>query len=85
MKRALAISIAVFLFCSVVSPAQTKTAPAQGAMKPKPAATAKTPAKASAKSASAVLDLSKQPTLYVVPYAHLDTQWRWEYPQTISE
>ena len=25
------------------------------------------------------------PTLYVVPYAHLDTQWRWEFPQTISE
>ncbi len=30
-------------------------------------------------------DISKQPTLYVVPYAHLDTQWRWEYPQVISE
>jgi alpha-mannosidase len=30
-------------------------------------------------------DISKVPTLYVVPYAHLDTQWRWEFPQTISE
>src|SRR6202044_2413452 len=30
-------------------------------------------------------DISKDPTLYVVPYAHLDTQWRWEMPQTISE
>jgi alpha-mannosidase len=30
-------------------------------------------------------DLTKQSTLYVVPYAHLDTQWRWEFPQTISE
>src|SRR5678815_416972 len=30
-------------------------------------------------------DLTKQPTLYVVGYAHLDTQWNWEYPQTISE
>ena len=30
-------------------------------------------------------DLSKQPTLYVVGYAHLDTEWRWEYPQTIQE
>jgi alpha-mannosidase len=30
-------------------------------------------------------DLAKVPTLYVVPYAHLDTQWRWEFPQTISE
>ncbi|HET9713641.1 MAG TPA: glycoside hydrolase family 38 C-terminal domain-containing protein, partial [Pyrinomonadaceae bacterium] len=26
-----------------------------------------------------------QPTLYVVGYAHLDTEWRWEYPQTIGE
>jgi len=30
-------------------------------------------------------DITKHPTLYVVPYAHLDTQWRWEFPQTISE
>src|SRR3989454_8186768 len=31
------------------------------------------------------IDLSRQPTLYVVGYAHLDTQWRWEYPQVIRE
>ena len=31
------------------------------------------------------IDLTKQPTLYVVGYAHLDTEWRWEYPQTIRE
>ena len=30
-------------------------------------------------------DLTKQPTLYVVGYAHLDTEWRWEYPQVIDE
>src|SRR5881296_4393390 len=30
-------------------------------------------------------DLTKEPTLYLVGYAHLDTQWRWEYPQTIRE
>src|SRR6266436_1405720 len=29
--------------------------------------------------------LSKRPTLYLVGYAHLDTEWRWEYPQTIQE
>jgi len=29
--------------------------------------------------------LSQQPTLYVVGYAHLDTEWRWEYPQVIDE
>ncbi len=34
--------------------------------------------------ANASPDLSK-PTLYVVGYAHLDTEWRWEYPQVISE
>jgi alpha-mannosidase len=27
----------------------------------------------------------QQPTLYVVGYAHLDTEWRWEYPQVIDE
>jgi alpha-mannosidase len=31
------------------------------------------------------LNLSKRPALYVVGYAHLDTEWRWEYPQVISE
>src|SRR5215213_5441335 len=30
-------------------------------------------------------DLAKQPTLYVVAYAHLDTQWRWEYPRVIND
>jgi alpha-mannosidase len=30
-------------------------------------------------------DLTKTPTLYLVGYAHLDTQWRWEYPRTIGE
>src|ERR1700685_4451408 len=29
-------------------------------------------------------DLSK-PTLYEVGYSHLDTQWRWTYPQVIRE
>jgi alpha-mannosidase len=30
-------------------------------------------------------DLEQQPTLYAVGYAHLDTEWRWEYPQVIDE
>jgi alpha-mannosidase len=30
-------------------------------------------------------NLAKDRTLYVVGYAHLDTEWRWEYPQTIAE
>jgi alpha-mannosidase len=31
------------------------------------------------------VDLHTQKTLYVVPYAHLDTQWRWAYPQVVRE
>lgn len=30
-------------------------------------------------------DLTRQPTLYVVAYSHLDTQWRWEYPRVIND
>jgi alpha-mannosidase len=30
-------------------------------------------------------NLAKQPTLYVVGYAHLDTQWQWDYPTTIRD
>jgi|HubBroStandDraft_1064217.scaffolds.fasta_scaffold00684_16 alpha-mannosidase len=30
-------------------------------------------------------NLTTQPTLYVVGYAHLDTEWRWEYPQVVNE
>jgi alpha-mannosidase len=35
--------------------------------------------------AQAQTDLNKEPTLYVVAYAHLDTQWRWEYPRVIND
>src|ERR1700746_274271 len=34
---------------------------------------------------TAKTDLTQQPTLYVVGYAHLDTEWRWEYPLVINE
>ena len=34
---------------------------------------------------SPVSNLAQEPTLYVVGYAHLDTEWRWEYPQVIQE
>ena len=30
-------------------------------------------------------DLSKDPALYTVGYAHLDTEWRWDYETTINE
>ena len=43
------------------------------------------PAPPAAQEVPAVLDAGKNATLYVVPYAHLDTEWRWEYPTVIGE
>lgn len=43
-----------------------------------------TASKASGAPAREKVDLS-QPTLFVVGYAHLDTQWRWTYVDTIRE
>ena len=40
---------------------------------------------AAPKPASAPVDFSKDPTLYVIGYSHLDTEWRWSYPQVIRE
>src|SRR5271154_1024610 len=34
---------------------------------------------------NAPIDLSQGKTLYEVGYSHLDTQWRWTYPQVIRE
>jgi alpha-mannosidase len=41
--------------------------------------------KRAAKTQPDAPNLAKEPTLYVVGYAHLDTEWRWEYPQVIQE
>ena len=37
------------------------------------------------KVAAPPVDLSKDPTLYLIGYSHLDTEWRWTYPQVIRE
>ncbi len=29
-------------------------------------------------------DISRDPVLYTVGYAHLDTEWRWDYEETIK-
>ena len=44
-----------------------------------------TAAQSNPASEPTAIDLTKQPTLYIVGYAHLDTEWRWEYPQVIQE
>ena len=35
--------------------------------------------------AQASSDLSREKILFTVGYAHLDTQWRWDYQKTIKE
>ncbi|MCX6245099.1 MAG: glycosyl hydrolase-related protein [Bacteroidetes bacterium] len=30
-------------------------------------------------------NLSEEPVLYTVGYAHLDTEWRWDYPETVNK
>src|SRR5438477_4540689 len=32
-----------------------------------------------------LMEVKSNDKLYVVGYAHLDTQWRWSYPQVIRE
>ncbi len=66
-----------FLAFAMGSAAQTQHAASQSAAKKETAAT-----KTVAHTAP---NLRKTPTLYLVGYAHLDTEWRWEYPQVISE
>ena len=71
-----------------------------GAIAPRPAAaqvTAKTTTKTAAKNTAKVLPAvpfraktaapvdANNKTLFLVGYAHLDTQWRWAYPQVIRE
>jgi alpha-mannosidase len=50
-----------------------------------PPAGVQDPAKAVPAAKMAAPDLSRQPTLYVVAYAHLDTEWRWDYVATIKD
>ncbi|HEY3104922.1 MAG TPA: glycoside hydrolase family 38 C-terminal domain-containing protein [Pyrinomonadaceae bacterium] len=71
-----AISLTLNLI-SGYSQSRTNTKRPQGAA-------AKSKASAPATSPSPP-NLAKEPTLYVVGYAHLDTEWRWEYPQVIQE
>lgn len=83
MHRVAALVVAVLLLSCLLL-AQTP-----GSQTKKSTATPQspTPTAGSAKALppSPAPDLKNQPTLYVVGYAHLDTQWRWEYPQVISE
>src|SRR5882757_1389767 len=79
MKR---ISLSLLLLClsmsSAVTQAQKKP---QHPKSPRNVSTSTSETKATPPRPN----LAKEPTLYVVGYAHLDTEWRWEYPQVIQE
>jgi alpha-mannosidase len=63
--------------------------PASKIAPPAPAAASSEPpvvlAEVAKKAPADAPDLTKTPTLFVVGYAHLDTEWRWDYPQVINE
>ncbi len=82
--RPLLLLLLVWLVAFATLAGQTPRSPAAG--KPGQAATpASTQAAApGAAPAAKAFDLTK-PTLFVVGYAHLDTQWRWDYATTIRE
>jgi alpha-mannosidase len=70
-------TVCVMLVCATVCMAQTAKAPKQAA--------SSTMKRTVTRVAEKAPNLKTTPTLYLVGYAHLDTQWRWEYPQVISE
>ncbi|MFT3685702.1 MAG: glycoside hydrolase family 38 C-terminal domain-containing protein [Phycisphaerales bacterium] len=72
MKHLLPLLAGLALSINAVAHAEEQPA------SPGPAATTK-------RTAEPTPDLTKQPTLYVVGYAHLDTQWRWTYQDSIRE
>jgi alpha-mannosidase len=73
----LALGIAVVGMLAAVQGQQPSIT---GAGAPSPVA-----AQAPPRQAEAPVDVTRGATLFVVPYAHLDTEWRWDYPTTIRE
>ncbi|CAN5535458.1 glycoside hydrolase family 38 C-terminal domain-containing protein [soil metagenome] len=68
------LALLIFFEFVPLAMAQTKLFPASPAKGEKTAASKPTSP-----------DLTKERILYNVGYAHLDTEWRWEYPQVIDE
>jgi len=83
LQRAPVLLLFVIIFFGVPALAQNGAATPERAQKDSSASPNARPASRSQKAVAA--DLTRQPTLYVVGYAHLDTEWRWEYPQVIDE
>lgn len=73
---------AAMLWVQMSGRVQAQTAAAQ---KPSKSVAAQATPAAPLAQHGATAAAASQPTLYIVGYAHLDTEWRWEYPQVISE
>ncbi len=88
MKNIATASILILLLCGSLSAQTTggrNEAVVKSALNANVSGGGDNPTAAIPADSSAAPDLAKQPTLYVVGYAHLDTEWRWEYPQVIDE
>ncbi len=73
------------VFLAVAAAPNASASGANGTKNAKSTNGTKNPKAAAKNNKPQTRDLSKGNTLYVVPYAHLDTQWRWAYPQVIRE
>src|SRR5438874_936270 len=76
LKRLLVSSALCCVVMSIVAGQTRRRQPARSTPKPN---------QSKARPVSPSPNLAKEPTLYVVGYAHLDTEWRWEYQQVIQE
>src|SRR5580704_5228596 len=74
----------LIIACATILPGFPSASRAQDAPKASNAVTAAKPASPESKKPAAE-GVSVKPSLFVVGYAHLDTEWRWEYPQVINE
>jgi alpha-mannosidase len=79
------MAIAAFALGAVLGVFQGRAGAQSAAKKPAPSKSTAAKSPESKPAPAGTRDLTKQPTLYVVGYAHLDTEWRWEYPQVIDE
>jgi alpha-mannosidase len=88
MLRSLKRSLLLVLVCLIMlggALGQTPRSKPRGRNGAEAGASAKRVADGPEAKSPAPPNLAKEPTLYVVGYAHLDTEWRWEYPQVIQE
>lgn len=85
MRRRLQPLLLCFLGYSLISAHAFAQGRRPRATRPQKNEAAKSEPVNAPKTASSRPNLATERTLYAVAYAHLDTEWRWEYPQVIQE